>query len=223
MVQNTQNQRAEREERSSDLEERLVSIRRVAKVVKGGRRFGFSALVIVGDTKGRVGYGSGKALEVMNAKQKATDEGKKYLVRVPLREGRTIHHDVKGHFGAARVVLRAAPPGTGIIAGGPLRAVFECLGIQDVVAKSIGTSNPHNMVKACFDAFTNLSSPRSIADKRGKKVGEIVGRRDGAQKERQTEAKEEGVSSDRPAAKKTVATKQNKPKSSARAPKKNAD
>lgn len=172
----------DKEERS-DIEERLVSIRRVAKVVKGGRRFGFSALVIAGDRKGKVGYGSGKALEVMNAKTKATDEAKKYMVRVPLREGRTIHHDVIGRFGAAKVVLRAAPPGTGIIAGGSIRAVFECLGIHDIVAKSIGTSNPHNMVRACFDAFAKLNSPRAIAEKRGKKVGEIVGRRESSAKE----------------------------------------
>lgn len=178
------NNKVEREEKS-DIEERLVSIRRVAKVVKGGRRFGFSALVIVGDKKGRVGYGMGKALEVMNAKTKATDEGRKYLIRVPLREGRTIHHDVVGYFGAAKVLLRSAPPGTGIIAGGSLRAVFECLGVQDVVVKSLGTSNPHNMVKACFDAFTRLRSPRNIADKRSKKVGEIVGNREVIGKEKE--------------------------------------
>ncbi len=174
---NKTNNKVDKEEKGG-LRERLVSIRRVTKVVKGGRRFGFSALVIVGDTKGRVGYGSGKAVEVMNAKTKATDDAQKYLVRVPLREGRTIHHDVIGKFGAAKVMLRTAPPGTGVIAGGSLRAVFECLGIQDIVVKSIGTSNPHNMVKACFDAFSRLNSPRNIADKRGKKVGEIVGRRE---------------------------------------------
>lgn len=184
-----QNSKPEREEKS-DMKELLVSIRRVAKVVKGGRRFGFSALVIVGDTKGRVGYGTGKALEVMNAKTKATEEAKKYLIRVPLREGRTIHHDVVGTFGSAKVLLRSAPPGTGVIAGGSLRAVFECLGVQDVVVKSLGTSNPHNMVKACFDAFTRLRSPRSIADKRGKKVGEIVGNRETAAREG---AKEESI------------------------------
>lgn len=177
MAKVSQNSKVEKEEKS-DIEERLVSIRRVAKVVKGGRRFGFSALVIVGDMKGRVGYGSGKALEVMNAKTKAAEEAKKYMVRVPLREGRTIHHDIQGRFGSAKVILRAAPPGTGIIAGGALRAVFECLGIHDIVVKSIGTSNPHNMVKACFEAFSQLNSPRAIADKRGKKVGEIVGKRE---------------------------------------------
>ncbi len=181
------NNKVEREEKS-DIEERLVSIRRVAKVVKGGRRFGFSALVIVGDKKGRVGYGSGKALEVMNAKTKATDDAKKYLVRVPLREGRTVHHDIIGRFGAAKVLLRSAPAGTGIIAGGSLRAVFECLGIQDIVVKSLGTSNPHNMVKACFDAFTKLRSPRNIADKRSKKVGEIVGNRQDGGRDSKEEA-----------------------------------
>lgn len=190
MSKSKSNPKVDREEKS-DMKELLVSIRRVAKVVKGGRRFGFSALVIVGDGKGRVGYGTGKALEVMNAKTKATEEGKKYLVRVPLREGRTVHHDVLGTFGSAKVLLRSAPPGTGVIAGGSLRAVFECLGVQDVVVKSIGTSNPHNMVKACFDAFSRLCSPRSIADKRGKKVGEIVGNREVVSREG---AKEESAS-----------------------------
>jgi small subunit ribosomal protein S5 len=146
--------------------------------VKGGRRFGFSALVVVGDGKGRVGYGGGKAREVPEAVRKATEQAKRSMIRVPLRQGRTLHHDIQGHFGAGRVVLRSAPPGTGIIAGGPMRAVFEALGIGDVVAKSIGTSNPHNMVKATFDALRNISSPRTVAAKRGKKVGEIVGRRE---------------------------------------------
>jgi small subunit ribosomal protein S5 len=164
----------------SDIKEMLVSIRRVSKVTKGGRTFGFSALVIVGDEKGRVGYGSGSGLEVMDAKRKATDDAKKTMIRVPLREGRTLHHDIVGRFGAGKVNLRSAPAGTGIIAGGPLRAVFECLGVHDVVVKSIGTANPHNMVKACFDAFSKMGSPRSIADKRGKKVGDIIGRREGA-------------------------------------------
>lgn len=166
------------QEPQQEIEDRLVHINRVSKVVKGGRRFSFSALVIVGDQKGRVGYGSGKSLEVMSAKTKAAETAKKNMVRVPLREGRTLHHDITGYYGSAKVVLRSAPPGTGIIAGGALRAVFECLGVQDVVAKSIGTANPHNMVKACFDAFENLHSPRSIAEKRGKKVGEIIGRRE---------------------------------------------
>ncbi len=161
----------------SEFVERLVSINRVAKVVKGGRRFGFAAIVVVGDQRGRVGHGSGKAREVPEAIRKATEQAKRQMVRIPLREGRTLHHDVKGHFGAGRVVLRAAPPGTGIIAGGPLRAVFECLGVQDVVAKSIGTSNPHNMIKAAFEALENMMSPRGVANRRGLKVADIVGRR----------------------------------------------
>ena len=162
-----------------DLVDKLVSINRVAKVVKGGRRFGFGALVVVGDQKGRVGYGAGKAREVPEAIRKATEQAKRNMIRVPLREGRTLHHDVKGHFGAGRVVLRAAPTGTGIIAGGPMRAVFETVGVADVVAKSVGTTNPHNMVKATFDALKQLSSPRAVAARRGKKVGELIGRRDG--------------------------------------------
>ncbi len=160
----------------SEVVEKLVSINRVAKVVKGGRRFGFAALVVAGDGKGRVGHGSGKAREVPEAIRKATEQAKRELVRVPLREGRTLHHDTKGRFGAGRVILRPAPPGTGIIAGGPMRAIFESLGIQDVVAKSIGTSNPYNMVKATFDALKNVRSPRNVAAKRGKKVSEILGR-----------------------------------------------
>jgi len=159
----------------SELVDKLVGINRVAKVVKGGRRFGFAALVVVGDARGKVGFGTGKAKEVPEAIRKATDDAKKNMVRVPLREGRTLHHDMKGHYGAGRVVLRSAPAGTGIIAGGPMRAVFETLGIQDIVAKSIGTSNPHNMIKATFDAFSSMSSPRSIANKRGRKVAEIYG------------------------------------------------
>mgnify|MGYP001554823918 CR=1 FL=1 len=162
-----------------ELLDKLVSINRVAKVVKGGRRFGFAALVVVGDQKGRVGFGSGKAREVPEAIRKATEQAKRSLVRVPLREGRTLHHDVEGRHGAGKVVLRAAPAGTGIIAGGPMRAVFETLGVQDVVTKSIGSSNPHNMVKATFDALRNLMAPRMIAAKRGKKVGDIIGRRTG--------------------------------------------
>lgn len=163
----------------SEIQEKLVHINRVAKVVKGGRRFAFSALVIVGDGKGRVGHGSGKAREVPEAIRKATERAKVSMVRVPLREGRTFHHDVQGRFGAGRVVVRAAPPGTGIIAGGPMRAVFEMLGVQDVVTKSIGSSNPFNMVKATFAAMSNCLSPRQVAARRGKKVGEIVGRRSG--------------------------------------------
>jgi small subunit ribosomal protein S5 len=167
-----------RDRDSGELIDKLVSINRVAKVVKGGRRFGFAAIVVVGDQKGRVGYGTGKAREVPEAIRKATEHAKRSLVRVPLREGRTLHHDVRGKFGAGAVVLRAASPGTGIIAGGPMRAVFETLGIQDVVAKSVGSSNPHNMIKATFVALAQLSSPRSVAARRGKKVGEILGRRE---------------------------------------------
>ena len=159
----------------TDLVDKLVGINRVAKVVKGGRRFGFAALVVVGDQRGKVGFGTGKAKEVPEAIKKATDDAKKNMVKVPLKEGRTLHHDMKGHFGAGRVVLRTAPSGTGIIAGGPMRAVFETLGVQDVVAKSIGTSNPHNMIKATFDAFASMNSPRNVANKRGRKVAEIFG------------------------------------------------
>ena len=161
----------------SDLVEKLVGINRVAKVVKGGRRFGFAALVVVGDAKGRVGVGSGKAREVPEAIRKATDQAKRTMIRVPLREGRTLHHDVHGHFGAGRVVLRAAPTGTGIIAGGPMRAVFETLGVQDVVAKSIGSSNPYNMVRATFDALKHQDSPRSVAARRNIKVSTLQSRR----------------------------------------------
>ena len=159
----------------SELVDKLVGINRVAKVVKGGRRFGFAALVVVGDQRGKVGFGTGKAKEVPEAIKKATDDAKKNMVKVPMKEGRTLHHDMKGHYGAGRVVLRSAPSGTGIIAGGPMRAVFEILGVQDVVAKSIGTSNPHNMIKATFDAFNSMNSPRNIANKRGKKVSDIFG------------------------------------------------
>jgi small subunit ribosomal protein S5 len=170
----------------SELVEKLVGINRVAKVVKGGRRFGFAALVIVGDQRGRVGHGAGKAREVPEAIRKATESARTGMIRVPLREGRTLHHDVNGRYGAGRVVLRAAPAGTGIIAGGPVRAIFEALGVQDVVAKSVGTSNPHNLIKATFDGLEQISAPRQIAAKRGKKVSEIIGRRDFA-----AEAKEQ--------------------------------
>ena len=167
----------DRDERDSEFVDKLVHINRVAKVVKGGRRFGFAALVVVGDQKGLVGFGHGKAREVPDAIKKATDSAKRNLIRVPLREGRTLHHDVHGHHGAGKVFLRAAPPGTGIIAGGPMRAVFETLGVQDVVAKSLGTSNPYNMVRATFDALRREDSPRGVAARRGKKVSEIVTRR----------------------------------------------
>ncbi len=159
-----------------ELIEKLVHINRVAKVVKGGKRFGFAALVVVGDGKGRVGFGHGKAREVPEAINKATAAAKKKMIRVPLKEGRTLHHDGKGHFGAGRVVVRSAPAGTGIIAGGPMRAVFEALGVSDVVTKSVGTSNPYNMIRATFDGLTNQSSPKSVAQRRGKKVADLLGR-----------------------------------------------
>jgi small subunit ribosomal protein S5 len=161
----------------AELKDKLVAINRVAKVVKGGRRFSFAALVVVGDGRGRVGFGTGKAREVPEAIRKATDHAKHGMMRVPLRDGRTLHHDVHGHFGAGQVVLRAAPPGTGVIAGGPMRAVFETMGVQDVVAKSIGSSNAHNMVEATFNALRRCFSPRAVAARRGKKVSEIIARR----------------------------------------------
>ncbi len=170
-------ERQEREERDSEFVDRLVHINRVAKVVKGGRRFGFAALVVVGDQKGRVGFGHGKAREVPEAIRKATDAAKRSLIRVPLKEGRTLHHDVNGRHGAGKVVLRAAPAGTGIIAGGPMRAVFESLGMHDVVAKSLGSSNPYNLVRATFDALKNEDSPRSVAARRGIKVSTLQARR----------------------------------------------
>ena len=157
--------------------DKLVTINRVAKVVKGGRRFAFAALVVVGDQKGRVGYGAGKAREVPEAIRKATERAKRTMIRVPMKEGRTLHHDVEGRFGAGAVILRSASAGTGIIAGGPLRAVFETLGMGDVVAKSLGSRNPHNMVKAAFAAFERCASPRSVANRRGKKVAELFGPR----------------------------------------------
>jgi small subunit ribosomal protein S5 len=164
------------DERDSEFVDKLVHINRVAKVVKGGRRFGFAALVVVGDGKGRVGYGSGKAREVPEAIRKATEQARRGMVRVPLRDGRTLHHDIADSFGAGKVIIRAAKAGTGIIAGGPMRAIFEALGVQDIVAKSVGTSNPHNMIKATFAALTNVTSPRAVAARRGKKVAEILGR-----------------------------------------------
>src|ERR1700745_4138775 len=167
----------DREERDSEFTDKLVHINRVAKVVKGGRRFGFAALVVVGDQKGRVGFGHGKAREVPEAIRKATEAARRGLMRVPLREGRTLHHDSQGRHGAGKVVLRSAPPGTGIIAGGPTRAVFEMLGVQDVVAKSLGSTNPYNMVRATFAALRGQEKPRAVAARRGKKVSEIVARR----------------------------------------------
>jgi len=162
------------ENEDKEFNEHLVTINRVAKVVKGGRRFGFAAIMIVGDSKGRVGYGTGKAKEVPEAVRKATENAKNKMIRVHLKENRTIHHDIVGRFGAGKVTLRSASPGTGIIAGGAMRALFESVGIKDVVAKSTGTSNPHNMLKATFDAFKRSESPKSIAAKRSKKINEII-------------------------------------------------
>ena len=172
-----------REREESEFTEKLVGINRVAKVVKGGRRFGFAALVIVGDRKGRVGYGSGKAREVPEAIRKATEQARRSMIRVPLREGRTLHHDITDSYGAGRVIVRAAKPGTGIIAGGPMRAIFEALGVQDVVAKSVGSSNPHNMIKATFAALGHVTSPRAVAARRGKRVAEILGRHEAETRE----------------------------------------
>jgi small subunit ribosomal protein S5 len=174
-------ERTQEERADSDIVEKLVHINRVAATVKGGRRFSFAALMVVGDQKGRVGFGHGKAREVPEAIRKATEEAKKTMIRVPLRESRTLHHDGAGRHGAGKVMLRSAPAGTGVIAGGPMRAVLETLGVQDVVAKSVGSSNPYNMIRATFDALKGQASPRQIANKRGKKVGDILGRRnDGA-------------------------------------------
>jgi small subunit ribosomal protein S5 len=169
----------DRDDRDNEFVDKLVHINRVAKVVKGGRRFGFAALVVVGDQKGRVGFGHGKAREVPEAIRKATEEAKKSLIRVPLKDGRTLHHEVRGHHGAGKVIVRPAPAGTGVIAGGPLRAVFEALGVGDVVSKSLGTSNPYNMVRAVFDALANQQSPRMVANRRGRSVAEIISRREG--------------------------------------------
>ena len=170
--------RQNREERDSEFVDKLVAINRVAKVVKGGRRFGFAALVVVGDGAGRVGFGHGKAREVPEAIRKATDDAKKSMIKVALKDGRTLHHEVRGHHGAGKVLLRPAPAGTGIIAGGPMRAVFEALGVADVVSKSLGTSNPYNMVRATFDAIKNQQSPRMVAQRRGRSVSEILAKRE---------------------------------------------
>jgi len=167
---------ASRDDGGEELIEKLVHINRVSKTVKGGKRFGFAALVVVGDGKGRAGFGHGKAREVPEAISKATAAAKKAMVRVPLRDGRTLHHDGNGHFGAGKVTVRSAPSGTGIIAGGPMRAVFESLGVADVVTKSVGTSNPYNMVRATFEALKEQTSPRSVAQRRGKKVSDLLGR-----------------------------------------------
>jgi small subunit ribosomal protein S5 len=165
-----------RDEGGEELIEKLVHINRVSKTVKGGKRFGFAALVVVGDGKGRAGFGHGKAREVPEAISKATAAAKKKMVRVPLKDGRTLHHDGNGHFGAGRVTLRSAPQGTGIIAGGPMRAIFESLGVADVVTKSVGTSNPYNMIRATFEALVEQTSPKSVAQRRGKKIADLLGR-----------------------------------------------
>ena len=180
----------DRDREESEFSDKLVHINRVAKVVKGGKRFGFAALVVVGDLKGRVGYGHGKAREVPEAIRKATESARRNLVRVPLRDARTLHHDSKGRHGAGKVVLRAAPAGTGIIAGGAMRAVFEMLGVQDVVAKSVGSTNPYNVIRATFDALKQQENPRAVAARRNKKVSEIVSRR------RDASAQEEGAAAE---------------------------
>ena len=176
------------EDQGEELIEKLVHINRVSKTVKGGKRFGFAALVVVGDGKGRVGFGHGKAREVPEAITKATASAKKKMVRVPLKEGRTLHHDGKGRFGAGKVNVRSAPAGTGIIAGGPMRAVFESLGVHDVVTKSVGTSNPYNMIRATFDALQDQTSPKSVAQRRGKKVADLLGRGGASQVEAEAAA-----------------------------------
>ena len=181
----------QRDREDSEFAEKLVNINRVAKVVKGGRRFGFAALVIVGDKKGRVGYGAGKAREVPEAIRKATEQARRSMIRVPLREGRTLHHDIANSYGAGKVIVRAAKPGTGIIAGGPMRAIFESLGVADVVTKSVGTSNPYNMIRATFEALKDQSSPRAVSQRRGKKVADLLGR--GGASAAEAEAQAEAV------------------------------
>ena len=203
------------QERDNTFVDKLVNIRRVAKVVKGGRRFSFAALVVVGDENGRVGFGSGKAKEVPDAVRKATDAAKRSMVRVPLRAGRTIHHEINGNFGAAKVILKPAKPGTGIIAGGPMRSVFEAMGIKDVVAKSLGTSNPFNMIQATFDAFASMETPRQVAAKRGIKVSDLTLHR------AQVQAEGGNQQETAPAAKK--AEKKEEAKPAKKAAKKDAD
>ncbi|MFY9239264.1 MAG: 30S ribosomal protein S5 [Roseovarius sp.] len=170
--------RRNQRDETPEFADRLVAINRVSKTVKGGKRFGFAALVVVGDQKGRVGFGKGKAKEVPEAIRKATEQAKRQMIRVPLREGRTLHHDMEGRHGAGKVIMRSAPQGTGIIAGGPMRAVFEMLGIQDVVAKSNGSQNPYNMIRATIDGLRKESSPRMVAQRRGKKVADILSTND---------------------------------------------
>ena len=182
--------RREEREETPEFAERLVAINRVSKTVKGGKRFGFAALVVVGDQRGRVGFGKGKAKEVPEAIRKATEQARRQLIRVPLREGRTLHHDMEGHHGAGHVVMRSASEGTGIIAGGPMRAVFEMLGVKDVVAKSTGSQNPYNMIRATLDGLTKETSPRQVAARRGKKVADILPKRDQAPAESSQVAEE---------------------------------
>jgi len=182
------NRRGGRQEEDDGIIEKLVHINRVSKTVKGGKRFGFAALVVVGDGSGRVGFGHGKAREVPEAISKASAAARKKMIRVPLKEGRTLHHDGKGRFGAGKVNVRSAPAGTGIIAGGPMRAVFESLGVADVVTKSVGTSNPYNMIRATFDALVNQTSPKSVAQRRGKKVADLLGRGGASEAEAQADA-----------------------------------
>ena len=180
--------RGGKQEEDDGIIEKLVHIHRVSKTVKGGKRFGFAALVVVGDGQGRVGFGHGKAREVPEAITKATAAARKKMIRVPLKEGRTLHHDGNGRFGAGKVTVRSAPPGTGIIAGGPMRAVFESLGVADVVTKSVGTSNPYNMIRATFDALSEQTSPKSVAQRRGKKVADLLGRGGASAVEAEAEA-----------------------------------
>ena len=176
--ENRRDRRRDREEQAPEFADRLVAINRVSKTVKGGKRFGFAALVVVGDQKGRVGFGKGKAKEVPEAIRKATEAAKRKMIRVPLREGRTLHHDIEGRHGAGKVVMRTAPEGTGIIAGGPMRAVFEMLGVKDVVSKSTGSQNPYNMIRATIDGLQKEQSPRNVAARRGKKVADLLPKRD---------------------------------------------
>ena len=185
-----ENRRGGRRDRDEapEFADRLVAINRVSKTVKGGKRFGFAALVVVGDQKGRVGFGKGKAKEVPEAIRKATEAAKRNMIRVPLKEGRTLHHDIEGRWGAGKVIMRTAPEGTGIIAGGPMRAVFEMLGVKDVVSKSIGSQNPYNMIRATIDGLTRTQSPRMVAQRRGKKVAEILPRREEAPARQPAEA-----------------------------------
>ena len=174
--ENRRGGRREEREENPEFQDRLVAINRVSKTVKGGKRFGFAALVVVGDQRGRVGFGKGKAKEVPEAIRKATEQAKRSLIRVPLKDARTLHHDMEGRHGAGKVVMRTAVAGTGIIAGGPMRAVFESLGVADVVTKSVGSSNPYNMIRATFDALVSQTSPKSVAQRRGKKVADLLGR-----------------------------------------------